>query len=118
MANRCEGCNKRIPRGASHCGKCARGAGGYRSNMAAELAEADRKRRAKEAAAELQKAKQSAARAARQKRIAERAAAMKASDQKKAIDRAKRIAAQKVTRQISNVRGRPEPKPEKKRGWW
>lgn len=118
MANRCMGCDKRIGRGATHCAKCARSAGGFGSNMAAELAEADRKRRAREAAAELQRAKQSAARAKRQKEIVERAAAAKAANQKKKIDEAKRVAAVKTARKISNARNRPEPKQEKKKGWW
>lgn len=118
MANRCMGCDRRIGRGASHCAKCARSAGGFSSNMAAELAEADRKRRAREAAVELQRAKQSAARAKRQREIAERAAKAKAAKQKKQIDEAKRIAELKTVRKISNARNRPEPRQEKKKGWW
>lgn len=118
MANRCMGCDKRIARGASHCGKCARSAGGFSSNMAAELAKADRKRRAREAAAELKRAKQSAARAERQKKIAARAKAAREADQKRQIEERQRIAELKTARKISNARNRPEPKQEKKKVWW
>ena len=79
MANRC-GCNKRIPRGATHCMKCARTGMGYRSNIENELREAEAKR----AADALKTEQAKAARKARDKQIAERRRQAKAKDQKAA----------------------------------
>jgi len=120
VANKC-GCGKRIGRGATHCGSCARSGGGYTSNMAAELAQAERERRAKQAAAELAAAKASEKRAAAQRKIAEKAAAAKKQQQERKqrqIDNAKRIADIKTARKISNARNKPEPQQPKKKGWW
>lgn len=117
MANKCD-CGKRIARGATHCPRCARGGGGYRSNMAAELAEEQRKRDAAESRAAAARARKSAAAQARQRKIAERQAAAKAAQQKRKIDEAKRVAALKTARKLSNARNRPEPEQPKKKGWW
>lgn len=117
MANKCD-CGKRIARGATHCANCAWGAGGYRSNMAAELADADRKRAAAESRAAAAKARKSAAAQAKQRKIAERQAAAKAAQQKRKVDEAKRVAALKTARKLSNARNRPEPEQPKKKGWW
>lgn len=126
MGNKCEGCGKRVSRDASHCGKCARAGGGYRSNMAAELANAERERAAAKAAATAAKASEE--RAAKAKKIADRVAAAKAADQKKRQNRDedKRVAALKAHRAMSNTvqsrRGQKDAnlKPEKpaKKGWW
>lgn len=82
--------------------------------MAAELADAERRRAARNIAQE----RDAVAKAERLKKIADRAAALKAAKQKKELDEAKRIAALKAARKISNARNRPEPKQPKKKGWW
>lgn len=113
MGNKCA-CGKRISGKATHCNSCARLAGGYHWNMAAELAAVQRKA---DAAASLAAAKEAAKKQERQKKIAERAAAAKAADQKRQAAARDRVQDIKTARKISNARNRPEPEPKKK-GWW
>jgi hypothetical protein len=116
MANKCE-CGKRISRGATHCGTCARAGGGYRSNMAAELAEQKRKDDAAKSLRAAAEAKASAKARERQKQIAARAQAAKERDQRKADLKRDRVKDLKMVRQLGNVRGKQE-QPPKKKGWW
>jgi hypothetical protein len=109
MANKC-GCGKRISRGATHCGKCARSGGGYQSNMAAQLAEVARQKRVADMAKAAAEAKASKDRAAAQKKIADRAKKMRSGSGQPTRDQTK------ASRTISNVRGKGEQ--PKKNGWW
>lgn len=108
---KCHGCNKRIM-GGTHCKACVRNAGGYTSNIAAQLAEQQRKEATKKAAAAAARAKQKADSQARKQEVADRAKKMRAG---KGQPTKEQISA---ARQISNVRGRPAPQDPKKKGWW